>query len=265
MRGFAEAVTTNGWMRRTLTALVAVLTLVFSGVCDQVDHLDLGDPGRSDIGPVRHEGYALGYSKKHSQALWTQYRLTKENMYACMGKSRYSGEFVKDPDVPLAQAMARDYSKSGYEQGHLVPDFDLRYSLTAQKETFYYSNVCPQSEGFNRGIWKKLENKVRSLAVREGSIVIVTGPIFPFFGGRKLGDEVTVPKKFFKVIYSEGEKPKMIGFIIPHASSQASLRTFVCTVAKVEAETGLKFFNKLPPDVQKDLKTHSSPDDWDIK
>jgi endonuclease G len=171
---------------------------------------------------------------------------------------------MPDPDIPYKQAREQDYTKSDYQKGHLVPDLDLRYSATAEKETFYYSNVSPQIDLFNTGVWKRLENKVRSLSIREGSIVVVTGPIFPISGGTKLGDKITVPKKFFKVIYSEGPQPKMIGFIIPHRSTQADIKVFVCKVERVEAETGLNFFDKLPKDVRKKLKEDYSLSEWGL-
>ena len=244
--------------------MLSAIVLLFAGQLFSASHLDLGNPGQADI-VVEHEGYAVGYSKKHCQAKWTQYRLTKQNMKDCMGKPRYVGPFQPDPSIPYKQMWDQDYRKSDYDRGHLVPDLDLRYSAAAEKETFYYSNISPQIASFNRGVWKRLEDKVRSLSVREGSIVVVTGPIFPFFGGRKLGEKITVPKKFFKVIYSEGPQPKMIGFIIPHESTSANIKAFVCTVARVEAETGLMFFDKLPKAVQKDLKTRSSPSEWGIE
>ena len=227
-------------IKRFLIAAIAALLL--AGYSYSAGHLDLGSPGRADI-VVEHEGYAVGYSKKHCQAVWTQYRLTKQNMKDGMDKPRYGGPFVPDPAIPYKQEWDKDYRKSDYDRGHLVPDLDLRYSSVAEKESFYYSNVSPQIASFNRGVWKRLEDKVRSLSVREESIVVVTGPIFPIFGGRKLGDQIMVPKKFFKVIYSEGARPKMIAFIIPHQSTQADIKVFVCTVARVEAETGLKFFD----------------------
>ena len=244
---------------------LCAIALLCAGQSYSASHLDLGSPGQADI-VVEHSGYALGFSRKHRQAKWTQYRLTKQNMKDCMGKPRYGGTFEADPDIPYVQAWSQAYGRqSGYQKGHLVPDLDLRYSTVAEKETFYYSNVSPQKDSFNTGIWKRLENKVRSLAVREESIVVVTGPIFPIFGGEKLGGKITVPKKFFKVISSECRQPKMIGFIIPHESSSAEITAFICSVADVETETGLKFFDKLPSDVQKLKKEKPVPSDWGFK
>jgi endonuclease G len=62
-------------------------------------------------------------------------------------------------------------------------------------ETFFMSNMSPQAPSFNRGIWAKLEEKVRSWAVTYGEIFVVTGPVL---NGEKLGtigyNKVTIPK-----------------------------------------------------------------------
>jgi len=39
----------------------------------------------------------------------------------------------------------------------------MGFSEIAMNESFYYSNMSPQVASFNRGVWKKLENKVRKL------------------------------------------------------------------------------------------------------
>ena len=45
----------------------------------------------------------------------------------------------------------------------------------------------------------------------------------------------------------------MIGFIIPHRSSDQPLRVFVVSVDEVEKQTGLDFFSKLPDDLEERL------------
>ena len=239
-----------------VSAVCVIGLAVFAG-----GHLDLGNPGRADI-VVEREGYALGYSKKHHQAKWVQYRLGKEQV---LSKAVLrTDDFRPDPEIPSTALDMKDYSKSGYDKGHLAPAEDMRYSDKAESESFLMSNMSPQIRGFNRGIWKRLERQIRKFAHSEGSIVVVTGPVFSFFGGRKLG-EMSVAQKFYKVVYSEGPKPKMIAFLVPHQSTLADIKVFVCTVARVEAETGLKFFDKLPKDVQRDLKTRSSPSEWGLE
>ena len=241
-------------------SLFAVLSV--AGASFAVDHLDLGSPGKADK-EVKRTGYALGYSEKYEQALWAQYRLTREQV--TKKNTVRSNDFKDDPDIPTGSAKAKDYSKSGYDKGHLVPAEDMRYSDVTMRESFYMSNMSPQSSGFNRGIWKRLEKAVRRFAFAEGSIVVVTGPIFDKYGGRTIGDGVAVPTAFYKVIYDETPPCKMIAFLLPHESSQKGIKDFVCTVSKVEERTGLKFFPKLSSGVSSDLKTRSSPSEWSWK
>ena len=44
-------------------------------------------------------------------------------------------------------------------------------------ESFYMSNMSPQVPGFNRGIWKNLEEEVRNWVEAFDSVYIITGPI----------------------------------------------------------------------------------------
>jgi len=250
------------WRNQVKKFTVTVLAgmLLAAGV-NAAGHLDVGKPGGADV-VLEREGYAVGYSKRHHQAKWVQYRLKKNQVLSTQKVDR-SNDFRPDPELPSSASDMKDYTKSGYDKGHLAPAEDMRYSAKGESESFYMSNMSPQIQGFNRGVWKRLEKQVRRFAHDEGSIVVVTGPIFPSFGGRKLG-EMSVASKFYKVVYSEGPKPKMIGFIVPHESTASDVTKFVCTVGKVEEETGLKFFSKLPRDVQKELKTKSSPTDWGL-
>ena len=242
--------------------IILAVMLLLLGTVNAAGHLDVGKPGGVDV-VLERTGYVVGYSKRHHQAKWVQYRLKKEHVLS-MSKVDRTNDFRPDPELPSASSDMKDYSKSGYDKGHLAPAEDMRYSAKTESESFFMSNMSPQIQGFNRGIWSRLERQIRRFAHEEGSIVVVTGPIFPSFGGRKLG-EMSVASKFYKVVFSEGAKPKIIAFIVPHESSSAAIKNFVCTVGQVETETGLRFFDKLPTDVQKDLKTKSSPSDWGLR
>jgi endonuclease G len=120
------------------------------------------------------------------------------------------------------------------------------------QESFYYSNMSPQLPSFNRGIWNRLEEKVRDWAVEYDSLYIATGGVLK---GNMLTigvDKVSVPKSFYKVVlkYSKSDV-KGIGFIIPNERSQAPLQNYVCTIDSVEAVTGIDFFPLLPDEQEK--------------
>jgi endonuclease G len=77
--------------------------------------------------------------------------------------------------------LPSDYTNSGFDRGHLAPAGDMKWSETAMDESFLMSNISPQKPAFNRGIWKKLEEKIRSWAIENDSIIVVTGLFLKIF------------------------------------------------------------------------------------
>ena len=105
---------------------------------------------------IYHTGYTLSYNEKHEQANWVAYELTAQEL---AGTVKRKDSFKSDPMVKSESASLADYRKSGYDRGHLIPAADMKWSTTAMSESFYMSNMSPQSPSFNRGIWKKLESQ----------------------------------------------------------------------------------------------------------
>ena len=66
--------------------------------------------------------------------------------------------------------------------------------------------------------------------------------------------KITIPKAFYKVVYDLTSPVKMIGFIIPHCSSDQPLQVFAVSVDEVEKQTGLDFFSKIPEDLEERLE-----------
>jgi endonuclease G len=65
------------------------------------------------------------------------------------------------------------------------------------------------------------------------------------------------------VVYDLTPPQKMIGFILPNEESTRNLKDYAVTIDKVEAETGLDFFNLVPQPQQEELEGGSSIDDWE--
>jgi len=217
------------------------------------DNLDLGVPGHCDQ-IVERQGYAFGYSDWHKQPLWVQYRLTADEVTNAVASR--TGRFAADRRVVGGSATPEDYTRSGYDRGHLAPAADFRFDGTAMRESFMMSNMSPQLPAFNRGVWKRLEEHVRTLAVQRGSLVVVTGPIFrtntPV---RVIGaNRVRVPDAFYKALYAEDEPQGMVAFVLPHEGTQAALCAFATNVDAVEEMTGLDFFSALPDGVETNLE-----------
>ena len=209
---------------------------------------------------ISHTGYSLVYSEEHEQAKWIAYELTKEETNSLFERT---DKFIVDPYVSTGTAENSDYANSGYDRGHLAPAADMGWSETTMKESFYFSNMSPQLPGFNRGVWKRLEELMRSWAIENNAIYIVTGPVLtpslPTIGGNR----VSIPNYYYKVIldYTQPEI-KAIGFILPNASSSASLTEFAVSIDEVEKQTGIDFFPGLPDDQENKLEKEHCTTCW---
>ncbi len=193
---------------------------------------------------ISHTAYTLSYNSKFKQSNWVAYELTGKETNSLYERAN---EFTADPNISTGTASDKDYKSSGYDKGHLAPAADMGWSSVTMKESFFYSNVSPQLPGFNRGIWKELEELVRTWAIENDTVYVVTGPVLtkdlPTIGI----DNVSVPKYFYKVVldYSNPEI-KGIGFIFPNASSDKPLQNFAVSIDSVEIFTGINFFPLLP-------------------
>lgn len=224
------------------------------------DNLAYGIPGEADC-IVDREGYALGYSEYHEQAIWVIYRMTAEE--ATTKVASRNNNFRKDPAIPTGSATPADYRNSGRDRGHLASAADMAFSNKTMDESFYMSNMSPQAPDFNRGVWKRLEEQVRSFAVEGGDIYIVTGPVLPKIKTVTIGaNRVTVPNAYYKVIYDRSPPEKMLGFVLPNESSNRPLKDFAVTVDAVEQLTGLDFFSELPPEKQAQLESSLTVNAW---
>ena len=61
-----------------------------------------------------------------------------------------------------SQRVQADFGRKGYDRGHLCASADRLYSETANEQTFYYTNMSPQKNSFNTGIWRELEAAVQN-------------------------------------------------------------------------------------------------------
>lgn len=210
---------------------------------------------RSSDEIVRHEGYALRFRDAYKQADWVAYPLLPEEING--DTDREGSRFVPDPAVSTGSALSSDYTRSGYDRGHLAPAGDFKFSRRMMQETFFMSNISPQAPQFNRGIWKELEELVRRWALRDNGLYVVTGPVLkPGLPTIGRVTEVSVPQKFYKVIlYCNKPEIRMIGFLLDNEPSDSSLKQFVVPVDQIEQLTGIDFFPKIPDNLERELES----------
>lgn len=190
-----------------------------------------------------HKYYVVGYNKKHKQAAYVAYLLTAEMVNENDNVSRKGVGFKKDYLLSDNYATKQDYTNSGYVRGHLCPSKDMCWSFASMKETFYMSNVSPQYQGFNDGLWKKLEGSVRKWAVENDSILVLCGPVLSSKKGEIGENKVSVCIKFYKIVVDISYPTyKMIAFIMDNTNIKGNIFRYCCNEREVERITGLDFF-----------------------
>ena len=209
---------------------------------------------------VEHLAYTLDYIEKFEQASWVAYELTAEETNKQFERS---SKFFTDPDVKTGSANDNDYKGSGYDRGHLAPAADMSFSEQTMLESFYYSNMSPQNPSFNRGIWKRLEEKLRDWAVLYQSVYIVTGPVLSE-GNITPTNGVAVPKYYYKVILDyHSAHLQGIGFIMRNEGATGDLQAYAVSIDSVERFTGIDFFPRLPDKAEKAVESRLCLTCWD--
>lgn len=209
---------------------------------------------------IRHTGYTVSYNKELKLPNWVSYELTREET---KGKEKRNNRFIADPLVKGIIATNADYARSGYDKGHMAPAADMKWSPQAMKESFYFSNMCPQHPQLNRRGWKNLEEKIRDWAVADSAIIIICGPIIDKPSKTIGKNKVAVPERFFKVILSPFVKPvRGIGFLFNNRQAVEPLSTYAVSIDSIEQLTHMDFFSPLPDEIENAVEANADYYQW---
>lgn len=209
---------------------------------------------------IHHTGYTVSYNKDLKLPNWVSYELTRKET---KGKEKRNDRFIADPLVTGSIATNADYTRSGYDKGHMAPAADMKWSSQAMKESFYFSNMCPQHPQLNRRGWKNLEEKIRDWAIADSAIVIICGPIVSKQPKTIGKNKVAVPQQFFKVILSPYVKPmRAIGFLFNNKQAVEPLSTYAVTIDSIERLTNMDFFASLPDDIENKIEAEANYFQW---
>ncbi len=198
-------------------------------------------------------GYLVGYSEERKDPVWVGYRLFKISSLQAPKRPR---QFMVDART-AARVTSTDYTGSGFDRGHMSPNYAIAicYGRSAQLETFLMSNITPQKQKLNRGIWNNFERiAIRNYAQNLEEIWVLTGGIFE--SNEHLASGVKVPSSCFKILVDEQNgKPRVLAFIIgQNITGTESITNFLTSVDLIEQKTGLDFLGELPDDVEDELE-----------
>jgi len=138
------------------------------------------------------DGFTIGWGKKGAE--YCMYVLTAEMVEADTLK------FNRPRFRSWKGVSYKDYTRSGYDRGHLAPAKSFSFSGKNYVETFTMGNVIPQSPFINQRIWNELEEYERALAIEEQCVVVVINVHYPE-KGKRLG-KVSIPDGFTRTIRS---------------------------------------------------------------
>ena len=152
-----------------------------------------------------YSAFAIEHSGVTRGPLWSAEHLTADRIEAArllLRKGSFHAEQALPPDQ---RAMLSDYAKSGLDRGHLSPSGDMPTD-EAQAQSFSLANVIPQAPRLNRVLWEEIESSVRNLAIQDGDVYVVTGPIFQGDQLQALQGRVLIPTAVFKAIYDPASR-----------------------------------------------------------
>lgn len=212
---------------------------------------------------IRRKGYTVSYNKDTRTPNWVAWHLTKGHTY---GKASRSNEvFAEDTSVPTPRPTDDDYYNSRYDRGHMCPAGDNKWDETAMRESFLFTNICPQNHALNKYEWNEVEILCREWAREYGAVDVVCGPLFdkdkaPKTIGR---NKVRVPDGFFKVVLCrQGKEPKAIGFVFDNSGKKVNVADHVYTVDYVERLTGIDFYPALADNIEDKVEANADYDSW---
>ncbi|KAJ7702403.1 hypothetical protein B0H17DRAFT_923617 [Mycena rosella] len=234
--------------------------------------LKYGNPGPIADALVR-KAYVAAYDRRLRHPAWTAEHLTAATLRPPVtdpsGRAdRAKSKFIEDEDLPIPfRARLKDYLRSGYDRGHMVPAADAKISQDAMDETFLLSNMAPQvGDGFNRHYWAYLEDWCRRLTGNFADVYVFTIPLYlPRLGTdgkwrvthEVIGSppNVSVPTHFAKVVLaakpSSPSTPDIVelsagAFVLPNAAipDSAPMESFLMPIEAVEHAAGILLFSK---------------------
>ena len=209
---------------------------------------------------LQRESYITSYNSETKCPNWVAWHLTAEHADGEIAREK---SFYEDLDVPAPRATNEDYRRSGWSRGHMCPAGDNKWDEKAMQESNLLTNICPQNQELNSGVWNVIERDCRKWAKKYGDVYIVCGPILLNKDHETIGlNKVVVPEAFFKVVLRMNPKPAAIGFVIRNNEGKKKRDQFVNTVDEVERITGYDFFPALPDDIEDVVEATARIEDW---
>lgn len=203
--------------------------------------------------------FTFSYNNERGTINWVAWRTTINDL----GESLPRPGFEPDNDLPpsFKQILPTDYSRSGYDRGHMVPSADRFGDEAANADTFLMTNIVPQSTDLNQYVWEKLERYARGIVRRGSDLYTIAG----VYGVKeRIKGKLTAPTNCWKVIVvlphgspsGIDENTRIVAVDIPNENGIKNMywQKFRVPVREIEQKTGLDLFSVLPRVLQDNIE-----------
>lgn len=206
----------------------------------------------------RYRNYSFGWDAPNRLSLWVAYPLC--GFYTKKNVDRSKDAWGFDPNVPVSeQANLTSSYRGNYDRGHQIPSADRLVSSQANAQTFYFTNMTPQRDVFNQGVWGNIESKVRGWISNSDTLYVVTGCVMDGKSGSTTdaaGNKCPLPAAYYKAVlrYSKSSTVGIsgysgIGIYLDHngnySSKQSLSSDMVMSLSALESKLGYKLFVNL--------------------
>ncbi len=232
-------------------------------------NLTFGNPSNAGSGATNFflakDDYTISYNNSRGTANWVSWHLSS----AWTGNTSRCNCFRQDTSLPSSffRATSSDYTNSGFDRGHLCPSADRNGSSEDNANTYFMTNIAPQSPDNNQRSWASFENYLRSLTDQGFEIHIVSGVVGTGGTGRNGfantidNGNITVPDSFWKValVLPNGSNDisrvttatRIIAINVPNDQNiSTDWRQFTTSVDAIENLTGYDLFENIPNAVE---------------
>lgn len=221
----------------------------------------------TNIGNRKVRSFTLFYDTNEKMAYWVAYPLHR----SYIGKADRTNAWAPDP--ALSHALQPNLSKgfgNGYDRGHQIPSADRTVDITANRQTFFYTNMTAQNSGLNQGVWANLEGQCRSWMAKYDTLYVTTGAILKTKTGNETWNQIknsSIPNYYFKVLLGKkGSTYNSVGFWFENKDypKNRDFIKYAKTVRDIESLTGFNFFSNLPQNIQDEVETSFRAQDWGL-
>ena len=220
---------------------------------------------------IKRGQYNLSYNDDTHQANWVSWSYsaaddgTQARTDAWAVEELLPSGYLKIGTSTFGSSTINGVSIS-WDRGHMTPSADRTLNYTDNAATFRMSNIIPQADANNQGLWAQFETYCRGLASGGNEVLLISGPAE--FTGNRIANSMSVPGSVWKIAVivpgATSTTPanerittaaRVIAILTPNVSSGlGTWQSYITSVEEIEEVTGLNFFTSIDPSTAVYLK-----------